>query len=458
MNIKFKLTLLFTLIVATIIGTSFYIALQNYSKFRQSNFYERLNDRGHYTAKAIFDFRLTDEGSTTNLNQYYLKIAPNLRLSIYDTSGTAIEQIGTPLNYPKGLYKHLKGTMHVEEQINDTQYVYFIYKQAEKEVVVIASSFDKTGFYKVTYLSNIFILTWALSIITTAFAGWWFAQISLRPMTQVMSNVAKITDKNLHNRLPIAKPVDEIVNLSVTFNQMLDRLESAFILQKDFVSNASHEFRTPLTAIKGQVQVALIKDRSTQEYQHLLQSLNDDIDNLIGLLNALQELAKANANVLPKTFTPVSILDIVLETQNEFSKTKPHYKVDLEVLESENQAIESIYCLGDANLLKSVISNLIDNGCKFSPDFKCKLLISFTPTSIQIDLIDEGVGISPENIVHVFEPFFRGNDTRNIYGHGIGLSLVKKIVELHKGSIQIQSVLGKGTTVSIELPIPYEND
>lgn len=456
MNIKFKLTLLFTFIVASILGTSFYIALQNYSLFRQANFYERLNDRAHYTTKAFLDFKPSEKGTIGILSEYYLAVAPNLKLSIYDTSGTIIEKIGRPFSSPEELIKRLAKKSYIEEQVNDTQFVYFVYKHAKNHVIVLASSYDKTGFNKVAYLSNIFIITWLLSIITTAFAGWWFAQISLRPMTQVMSNVAKITDKNLHSRLPIAKPIDEIVNLSVTFNQMLDRLESAFILQKDFVSNASHEFRTPLTAIKGQVQVALIKNRSTQEYQQLLQSLNDDIDNLIGLLNALQELAKANANVLPKTFSPVSILDIVLETQNELSKTKPHYTVELEV--QENQTTGSIYCLGDANLLKSVISNLIDNGCKFSPDFKCSLLISFTSSSIRIDISDEGVGISPENIGHVFEPFFRGNDTRNIYGHGIGLSLVKKIVELHKGSIQIQSVLGKGTTVSIELPVPPEDN
>lgn len=372
MNIKFKLTLLFTLIVATILGTSFYIALQNYSLYRQSNFYERLNDRAHYTTKAFLDFETIEVERIGVLSDYYLAIAPNLKLSIFDTSGTLIEMIGKPFNNEQELLNRLAEKEYIEEELNDTQFVYFVYKQDHKEVLVLASSYDKTGFTKVNYLANIFILTWALSIVTTAFAGWWFARISLRPVTQVMANVAKITDKNLHNRLPIAKHLDEIVSLSITFNQMLDRLESAFILQKDFVSNASHEFRTPLTAIKGQVQVALIKHRSTQEYEQLLQSLNDDIDNLIGLLNALQDLAKANANVLPKSFSPVSILDIVLETQTEFSKTKPHYSIDLEVQNNENPSIGSIYCLGDANLLKSVITNIIDNGCKFSPDFKCK--------------------------------------------------------------------------------------
>lgn len=456
MNIKFKLTLLFTIVVATILGTSFYLALQNYSLFRQSNFYERLNDRAHYITKAFFDFTSPDEAMIAALSEYNHAISPNLRLSIYDTSGKTLETIGEPIRYSSTLFNRLLANQYIEEQISDTQYVYFAYHDAESKkspVIVLAASYDRTGYYKVSYLSQIFLLTWALSIVTTAFAGWWFARISLRPMTQVINNVSKISDQNLHNRLPIQKPADEIAQLSITFNQMLDRLEAAFILQKNFVSNASHEFRTPLTAIKGQVQVALLKERSVQDYHQLLQSLNDDIDNLIGLLNALQELAKANANVFPQTFTPVSILDVVLDVQNDFSRSKPHYGIELTVNENNSQANGSIYCIGDASLMKSVVSNIIDNACKFSPDYRCKLLISFTPTTIVLEFSDEGVGIASENISLIFEPFFRGNDTRNVYGHGIGLSLVKKIVELHKGTISVQSVLGKGTTFTLELPI-----
>jgi signal transduction histidine kinase len=141
-----------------------------------------------------------------------------------------------------------------------------------------------------------------------------------------------------------------------------------------------------------------------------------------------------------------------VETQDDFSKSKPHYKIQIKVEEKEHQNIESMYCLGETSLLKSVISNIIDNACKFSADYKVKLTISSDSANINLIFVDEGVGISPENLKHVFEPFFRGNDTRNIYGHGIGLSLVKRIVDLHKGSIDIESTLGKGTTVIIQLP------
>jgi two-component system sensor histidine kinase ArlS len=452
MNIKFKLTLWFTIIVATIVGISFYVVYENYSLFRQSNFYERLKDRAQYTAKAVLDSQKLREGELETINNFTHSVSPNFKMSFYDSTGTHWESIGQHIEMSRSLYQKILNKKYIEEQIDDTQYVYFSYKLNDQHIILLASSYDKAGYYKVVYLRRIFTLIWVLSIFTTAFAGWWFARISLRPMTQVINNVSNITDKNLHSRLPVTRPTDEIANLSITFNQMLDRLEEAFALQKDFVSNASHEFRTPLTAIKGQIQVALLKDRTPAEYQQLLTSLNEDINNIIALLNALQELAKANANVLPKEFIPVSILDIVLEVQNEFAKSKPQYEITISVLENESQNDESLYCLGESSLLKSVISNIIDNGCKFSPDFKIQLNISFTSESIILTFIDEGVGIASENISHVFEPFFRGNDTRNIYGHGIGLSLVKRIIELHRGQIDMSSIIGKGTTVTVTLP------
>jgi signal transduction histidine kinase len=455
MNIKLKLTFWFTIIVAGILGASFYIVYQNYSLFRQSNFFDRLSDRSQYTTKAILDSEELNDDVLEALGSFNLSLSPSLRLTICDSAGQLIESISTPIAVSDDILEELRANNHIQKQIQDTQYVYFTYQKGLHNNIVLASAYDRAGFNKVSFLRQIFLIIWVLSVFTTAFAGWWFARISLRPMTQVMNNVSNITEKNLHSRLPISQSNDEIAQLSNTFNQMLDRLESAFILQKDFVSNASHEFRTPLTAIKGQVQVALLKQRNTAEYETLLQSLNDDINNLIGLLNALQELAKANANALPKSFGPVSLLDIVLDVQNEFAKTKPQYTIAINVHEETGMPSDSFDCLGETSLLKSVVSNLIDNACKFSPDFKCNLTISFNEHSAILQFTDEGVGIAPENIDRVFEPFFRGNDTRNIYGHGIGLSLVKRIIELHKGTIDVLSTVGKGTTFTLQLPLHH---
>jgi signal transduction histidine kinase len=455
MNIKFKLTLWFNSIVAAILFGSFYFVHQNYTHFRQSNFFERLNDRAHFIANTFIETGGLSQQTIETLIGYNLSVSSNLHLSIYDSVGTLLQPIGLTIPISNERFKQINTELYIEEQKTDTQYVYFTLAHAKGNLIVVAGAIDKTGFKKVEFLGNLFLIIWLASIVTTAFAGWWFSRLALKPMNQVVNDVQRITAKNLHNRLTVHKSRDEIADLAHTFNKMLDRLEASFALQKDFVSNASHEFRTPLTSIKGQIQVALLRARSEKDYQHLLQSLNDDINNIINLLNALQELAKANADFPFKTFYPIQILDILLDVQNELLKNKPTYQIEINIADLEDENINT-YCFGDVNLLKSAFNNIIDNGCKFSPSKKVSLTLQFQTKHISFLFKDDGVGISEENLQHIFEPFYRGNDTRNIYGHGIGLSLVKRIIELHNGTIKVTSVLGKGTAFLVTLP-NYEN-
>lgn len=452
MNIKFKLTFRFTLIVAGILLGSFYIVYENYANFRGNSFYERMNDRAHYITNAFLDLDGMDEKTIQTLNNYTLSISPNLRVSLYDSLGNLKQPIGVPIAMKADWRAKLQSNNYVEEQISDTQYICFVDRNHHQTIYVVAAAYDRTGFKKLDYLKNLFSLIWIISVVTTAFAGWVFAKVSLHPMNQVVKEVQNITATELHNRLTIHNPKDEIALLSRTFNSMLDRLESSFELQKNFVSNASHEFRTPLTSIKGQIQVALLKNRTALEYEKLLSSLNDDINNIISLLNALQELAKANADFPSRSFYPIPILDTVIDAQNDLLKNKPHYSVDIVVEEAPDEDMNRIVCNGDVNLLKSAITNLIDNGCKFSADHAVKIKIGFTLNKIKIVFSDEGVGIPEESLPHIFEPFFRGNDTRNVYGHGIGLSLVKRIIEWHNGTIEVSSEYGKGSVFIVTLP------
>lgn len=425
---------------------------ENYATFRQVNFYERLSDRAQYITNAMLEYDQLDDNTIQTLNNYTLSISPNLRLSLFDSTGRLIQPIGAPLALNTNLLQELSTKGSFEVQVNDTQYVGFKDTKHNQTLFVVGAAYDRTGFKKLEFLQNLFIIIWIIGVVTTAIVGWLFAKVSLHPMTEVVNEVQKITASELHKRLSVRNSKDEIAHLSRTFNNMLNRLEGSFELQKDFVSNASHEFRTPLTSMKGQIQVALLKDRTTQEYKLLLQSLNDDINNIIGLLNALQELAKANADFPLKAFYPVPVLDTLIDAQNELLKNKPHYKINISIGDFQEDNIDAQYCNGDLNLLKSAFTNLMDNGCKFSPDNTVKVNIRFYNQHIWISFTDEGVGISPDAIEHIFEPFFRGNDTRNVYGHGIGLSLVKRIVEWHKGHLNVESEPGKGTIFTLELP------
>jgi signal transduction histidine kinase len=236
----------------------------------------------------------------------------------------------------------------------------------------------------------------------------------------------------------------------MNFNKMLERIERSFFLQKMFVANASHEFRTPLTSMKGQIEVTILKHRSPEEYENTFNSLLEDIENQIELINGLNELAKANANFPNVTFKEISVIEVFLETKEEIKKRKPQYKIKLNLEEFPDNE-EQIKIKGDFSLLKSVFINLTENACKFAKDKSCSVDLVFEEDRIKIIISDNGPGISKTDLPHIFEPFYRSNETRNVHGYGIGLSLVKKTVEMHHGEVEIESNIGKGTSVCVTL-------
>lgn len=245
---------------------------------------------------------------------------------------------------------------------------------------------------------------------------------------------------------------DEIAMLAKTFNKMLDRLEVAFQTQKDFISNASHELRTPLTAINGQLEVLLMKDRSSVDYKKVIESVLEDIKNIIDLSNRLLLLAQTSTVDAGIKSQSVRIDEIILQAADEVKRLNCNYNIHLSFAESFTDS-EQMDVLGDESLLKTGFANIIENACKYSADHTVNISLEFNQGRIVINFTDSGIGISNDDLEQIFEPFHRGENAKSFTtGHGIGLSLVHRIIKNHNGTIQITSQLGLGTIVTIELP------
>ncbi len=284
----------------------------------------------------------------------------------------------------------------------------------------------------------------------TYFMGLYFAKQTLLPIKNIIEQVEKFNEVNLNERLKIRNEKDEISLLATTFNQLLDRLENSFILQKSFVSNASHEFRTPLTVMKGQIEVLLLQPRSNEIYLNTYISLLEDINNQINLINGLGDLANANAMFPNVVNSKIPIIDLLDDCSSELNKNKK-YKVILTIEELHDDE-NTMYLNGNYALLKSAFINVMDNACKFSNTLSCQVNLICNSDFMTITVVDQGLGINKIDLVNIFESFYRSNNTRHIQGHGIGLSLVKKIVEYYNGKITVTSEIGKGTKMSIYLP------
>jgi signal transduction histidine kinase len=274
----------------------------------------------------------------------------------------------------------------------------------------------------------------------------------------VVSQVSTITASNLNQRLNAGNGNDEISQLATTFNLMLDRLEKAFMIQKSFVSNASHELRTPLAAINSQIEVALMKKREPGEYETVLNSLLDDARGLTSLANNLLEIARSEQDIRSLSIKPVRLDELLLQTQSEFQVLHPENLVDTVILDETENEDQELSLYGNENLLKLIFINLIDNAMKFSSGRPVKVSLIFKSDSVHIMVEDKGIGISPEELQLIREPFYRASNAVHMHGHGIGLSLIAKIVKLHEGIMEINSQLNEGTTVSITLPYKMKNN
>lgn len=274
---------------------------------------------------------------------------------------------------------------------------------------------------------------------------------ALKPISKVIREVDDISATSLYRRVDEGNGNDEISRLAHTFNSMLNRIESAFTTQRLFIANASHELRNPLTAILGQIDVCLLSQRPLEEYQEVLKSLREDITNLKIVSNRLLLLTQASIEDSKKGFTIQRSDQLLWEAKAELNKLHPEYIISIE-LDSLIDDGSKLDVFADEQLLKGAFVNIMDNGCKYSESHKVDVRLSHDANNIVLQFKDHGIGISDEDKAHLFEPFYRGKNVKDIKGNGIGLSLVYRIIKSHRGRIDMDSRANVGTNVTITLP------
>lgn len=448
MNIRAKLTLQFSIIVASILllfSLSVYLLSDNY---RREEFYSRLVSRAITTVRLLVTVKEVDYDLLRIIDQNSIHQIFEEKVLVFNDSNeliyTSLDDF--PLLYSDSLIAHVRQQKKVEYTVNDREAVGIVYSAAGEEFVVIASAYDRYGRSKLRNLGQVLIAGLVLGIGIIFLAGRIFAQQALRPLVIMNAEVASITAGNLNQRIPGGDQRDEIGQLAQNFNRMLERLEAAFAIQQQFVSNASHELRTPLAAISSQLQATLSKERSGAAYRKVLQSLVEDARTLTELTNGLLVLAQSGIDKQREFFKPVRVDEIIFSAQTELLKSNPKYQFQIEYAQFPKDDSD-LQILGNEQLLKTAFLNFMDNACKFSADHSVHVIVGFPKEgAIEICFADKGPGIHPEEQMKIFDPFYRASESSSrVRGHGIGLSLCHRIVQLHKGSIRLESKVGEGT-------------
>lgn len=433
------------MLVALLLTSFSLVVYHYYGNFRKTNYSDRLFERSSLITRLYID--------SIDLKEADNQLSPlNLfSISVWDKSGQIFSDAKNLMYVSEEILQQIKPKNPITIFRGDTALIGFVYSYKKNNYTIIASSIDKVGKEKLDFLYHVILLSLFIGLLITAVIGWFFADLLLRPIQKLIKEADQISISNLHKRLPIGRNKDELADLSSTFNSMLDRLEASFVMQKNFVSNASHEFRTPVTAMKAQIEVMLSQERSKEEYISTLKSLDEDIDQFMQLVIGLSELAKADIAAQTNSYEKVPFIEMVAESRAELLRSKSRYKITLQI-NSLPETEEENYVLGNGVLIKSAIKNLMENACKFSMNQQCEVTILFLDGKILITITDEGIGIPENELPLIFEPFYRANDTRGIAGHGIGLSLVKKIIDLHHGTIKVESTPSIGTKMILTFP------
>jgi len=288
------------------------------------------------------------------------------------------------------------------------------------------------------------------AVLFTLIAGYIFSRSIIKPIKETIHDVQLITSQNLSHRLFVGKRKDELAELNMTFNDLLNRLEESFAIQRRFISNASHELSTPLTVVSSQIEVALLHNRSDEEYRRILYSVLDDVKGLHQLTKTLLEIAKAGTHGTI-SLEKVRVDELLIKAHTEVMKQNPGFNVGLEFAdlpENENECL----VFGNSPLLQSAFKNIMENGCKYSPDQSVLLQLFFRNDKAEILFFNKGDIIPDDEINRLTEPFYRGANAEGNQGVGLGLTLNRRIIGLHKGLLEIQSDPDNGTTVRIQLP------
>ncbi|HEV8538366.1 MAG TPA: ATP-binding protein [Bacteroidota bacterium] len=300
-------------------------------------------------------------------------------------------------------------------------------------------------------LFAIFLVFIPVALTISVGGGWFLAYKSLRPVDVVTWTARKITAENLDQQIPHRGVNDEIGRLVSTFNNMIMRLRDSFDRIRQFSIDASHEMRTPLTVMRGEVELALRNPKTPEEYRRVLASNLEEILRLSAIIDNLLTLSRADKGQHVLSLEPTNLKELIEELFEDCEILASNKQIAVKVLKNEDITIS-----GDKNRLRQLFLNLIDNAVKYTPaKGKISLAVERQNGFARVQVRDTGIGIPKDEQEKIFDRFYRVDKARSreFGGTGLGLSIVKLIVELHKGRIEVRSDPKRGSTFSVYLPI-----
>lgn len=456
-TLAFRLTLWYALIFTISTGAAFFLFYMQITSFMRSRTDQDLLNQSRKISSvltlqgisAVEGIALLESQAAGEKKIFIRLLSPSG--SVFSSSNMSYwRNIGVE---KEAIAQLLKGEPYVFSTLagpDRTLEVRILYSLIGRSLILQLGEAMETSGRFIEAFRKSFIITLSGLLLLAAVIGWFMARKALAGMEMVTRTAQHIsTGGALGSRVPLTRKGDEIDQLATTFNQMLDQIETLVAGIKEMSDNIAHDLKSPVTRIRGIAEVTLTTDPSITSYENMAASIIEECDRLLDLINTMLVISKTEAGIDKLNCAKLDLAEIVQDACNLFRSSAEDKGITLRCHPSAKLSVN-----GDKRMIQRMVANLLDNAIRYTLDQGTVDVSVLSPRKEQVAVIikDTGIGISKQDLSHVFERFYRCEPSRSLSGTGLGLSLALAIAKAHGGNIDVNSILGKGSTFAITLP------
>ncbi len=458
MTLKRRLAIYVSAAFSILFGLGITLVYVSFSSFRKEEFGQRLEEKALTTVELLLNVKSIDKQMLKVIDQNSINKLYNEKTLIFDENYellySSIDDASIRWNRQDLVDLKKNKRFFKLDQRKETLGLFYEFEGEDYYVLIAAE--DKYGNSKLQYLFYLLLVAFFVGTGVVWLSTYYIIKHLTRPLDDFQKQIIHISANELHTQIPITESRnDEITLLTSTFNQMLARIEKSFTAQREFTSNASHELRTPISRITLQLDNLLQADNLTADTRAYLRSISDNVSQLTELISSLLLLARTSDTESQPNFKKERIDEIIFSSYEHVRRQYPNFRMNFEIVESESIS-DSLEIMAAKPVLTIAISNLLKNAHQYSYDHTAMVVLE-QPSSreLQITVKNEGDRLPTAETATLFQPFTRGTNARKTNGSGLGLSIVKRILDYHGATIRYswQAPVTHQFKIIIQLPV-----
>jgi two-component system sensor histidine kinase ArlS len=434
-SLRVRFALGFGILFTFFLALALVLIYFSFASYRKEESHKILKDRAYTTFKLLIEVDQINNGLLQTIDSNTLNSISNVKVLVFkDTSLMYSNLDDRKIEYGPSLFAQAKqkGELYTSQGENEIAALYFHRKSGN--YTILSTFRDKYGRRKMAFLKWVMIAVYCLGLIIGWLATYFFVKRMIRPLESLKKNLKKISYNNLGTRFPEKGQGEEVDSLSADFNQMLIRLEKSFNYQRDFMHYASHELRTPLAAMVSLTENSINTAKNTEEMIDILRKLYQQQKNLTDITNSLLLLSGNKDDLDTEKYPKVRLDEMIFKSVDIIKSIFPDAQIDVN-LEGEFSNETTLLIHSNEPLILMAFNNLLKNALQYSEGRKVSIIIKVSETEKEVQFLNAGNSFGSHEKEKIFTPFYRASNAASVKGHGLGLPLVKQIMQLHKATI-----------------------